>query len=97
MTKREKRLKKIRQNPKNVPFDDLRMLLEDYGFELRRTRGSHHSFVGSIGGEKVTLVIPYNKPLNPVYVNKALGFIEQIEASTDDQISEVDDDASDPE
>jgi predicted RNA binding protein YcfA (HicA-like mRNA interferase family) len=78
MTKREKRHWRIKQNPKNVVFSDLRKLLEDYGFVLKRTKGSHHSFAVKIGGEKVFLVIPYKKPLKTVYVRKALALIERI-------------------
>jgi predicted RNA binding protein YcfA (HicA-like mRNA interferase family) len=29
----------------NVSFSDMRRLLEAFGFELRRTSGSHHVFV----------------------------------------------------
>ena len=29
----------------NVSFSDMRRLVESFGFELRRTRGSHHMFV----------------------------------------------------
>ena len=29
----------------NVPFADMRRLVESFGFELRRTSGSHHVFV----------------------------------------------------
>ncbi len=49
MSRRQKRRLRIAQNPKNIRFEDLRRLLEDYGFELRRTKGSHNSFVGYIG------------------------------------------------
>ena len=45
MSKRKKRLEKIRQNPKNVSFDDLRQLLENNDFELDHATGSHHIFV----------------------------------------------------
>jgi len=37
--RRQKRRRKIAQNPKNIRFEDLKRLLEDYGFELKRTRG----------------------------------------------------------
>ena len=79
MTRREKRRQKIEQNPRQVMFSDLRRLLEDYGFVLKRTRGSHHSFVHEGGDRKRLLVVPYKKPLNPVYVRKALALIDQIE------------------
>jgi predicted RNA binding protein YcfA (HicA-like mRNA interferase family) len=29
----------------NVSFSDMRLLVETFGFELRRTSGSHHVFV----------------------------------------------------
>lgn len=75
-----KRRRGIAQNPKNVRFEDLRKLLEDYGFELKRTKGSHHSFVGSVLDEKVTIVIPFRKPLQEVYVKRVLDILEQIES-----------------
>ena len=84
MSKKDKLLQRIRQNPKNVSFRDLRTLLESYGFELRRTKGSHNSFVGYVGDKSVLIVIPYNQPLQAVYVKKALAFIDQIESEHDE-------------
>jgi predicted RNA binding protein YcfA (HicA-like mRNA interferase family) len=78
-TRRQKRRQKIAQNPKNVRFEDLRRLLEDYAFELKRTKGSHHAFVGDVGGEKASLVIPYRRPLKEVYVKKVLDILNEIE------------------
>lgn len=79
-SRRRKRYQKIKQNPKNIRFEDLRHLLEDYGFELKRTKGSHHSFVGHVGNEKITVVIPYRRPLKEVYVRNALAILEEIES-----------------
>ena len=78
MTKRDKLLKKIRQHPKNVSFQELRTLLEAFGFELQRTRGSHHSFVRKSGGRKRLLAVPYAHPLKAVYVRMALALIDEI-------------------
>jgi hypothetical protein len=36
MTKREKRLLRIQQNPNNVSIDDLEQLMLDYGIEKSR-------------------------------------------------------------
>jgi len=44
MSRREKLLAKIRNNPKAVRFEELTKLLEWHGFELRRVRGSHHAY-----------------------------------------------------
>lgn len=94
-SRRQKRRQKIAQNPKNVRFEDLRRLLEDYDFELKRSKGSHHSFVGYVGGEKVSVVIPYRRPLKEVYVKKVLDILNEIEPLDDaDELDEgeIDDD-----
>jgi predicted RNA binding protein YcfA (HicA-like mRNA interferase family) len=92
-TRRQKRRQKIAQNPKNVRFEDLRRLLEDYDFELKRTKGSHHSFVGYVGDEKVSVVIPYRRPLKEVYVKKVLDILNEIEPLDDaDELDEGEED-----
>jgi predicted RNA binding protein YcfA (HicA-like mRNA interferase family) len=79
MTKHDKLLKRIRNNPKNVTFEELRTLLEAYGFEIDTIRGSHHTFRNRVGGVGVKLVIPYKKPyIKQVYVKQAIALIEQI-------------------
>ncbi|MBC6935149.1 MAG: type II toxin-antitoxin system HicA family toxin [Chloroflexi bacterium] len=91
MSKRRKLLERIRRNPKNVSFEDFRKLLEQYGFELRRSRGSHFSFIARIADQEVLLVIPYNQPMQAVYVKKALIFIDQIIVETvEDEEGEAD-------
>ena len=44
MSKREKLLATIRNNPRGVRFQDLTKLLEWHGFELRRVTGSHYIY-----------------------------------------------------
>ena len=78
-SRRQKRRQKIAQNPKNIRFEDLRRLLEDYDFELKRIKGSHHSFVGYVGGEKVSVIIPFRRPLKEVYVKNVLAILDEIE------------------
>ena len=78
MSKRRKRLERIRQNPKNVSLDELRHVLEDYGFEYRQTVGSHHIFSYFLGGQSKLLVVPFKRPLKPIYVKRALKVIDQI-------------------
>ena len=41
---RRKLLNKILTGSKNIRFDDLVFLVEGFGFELSRVRGSHHIF-----------------------------------------------------
>ena len=78
MSKRAKRLQRLRNNPKNVTFDDLRIVLEDYGFVLERSSGSHHSFKVKVAGEFRLLVVPYSRPVRPIYVKDAIELIDEI-------------------
>lgn len=95
MTKREKRLQKIRQNPRNVPFDDLKSVLEDYGFVMRTGKGtSHRFFFRKIGDRAWPLTIPFKKPhIKFVYVKQALEAIDEIIELTgeDEEENENDD------
>ena len=42
-----KTLEKILSGSRNIRFEDLRRLLESFGFRLSRTSGSHHIFTHS--------------------------------------------------
>jgi predicted RNA binding protein YcfA (HicA-like mRNA interferase family) len=93
MTKRQKRLQKIRQNPNNVSFDDLRQVLEDNGFELDHATGSHHFFRLQIGDLVLRVNIPFARPVKSRYVKQALKIIKQVQ----DAQSESDDTDTEPE
>lgn len=84
MTKREKRLQKIRNNPKNVKFKDLEALLIDFGFVFDRASGSHRLFTREIGGESVSVVVPYKRVVKETYVKDVLKLIDQIEEDEED-------------
>lgn len=87
MTKREKRLKKIRQNPKNVTKDELDVVLRDFGFEARAGKGSHSVYQHP--NLQNPIVIATHAAHVPAYIVKqALEAIDQI-------ISEVEDDDED--
>lgn len=78
MSKRKKRLERIRRNPKNVSYEELRQLLEDFGFLLYRKQGSHRQFKGDLGGKERLITIPEHKPINKRYVNDVLEIIDKI-------------------
>ena len=93
LTKRKKRLQKLRQSQKNVSFTDLQQVLEDFGFKLVRSSGSHHSFSLMIDGEERLFVLPYRHPVKAVYVREALKLIDKIlanqaEEETDEENAE---------
>jgi predicted RNA binding protein YcfA (HicA-like mRNA interferase family) len=86
MTKRGKLLAKIRNNPKQASFRDLRQLLESFGFELDHAAGSHHIFVGLVAGRKIRITIPFRRGiLREVYVKDVLTLIEQIELDQEEE------------
>lgn len=68
MSQKDKLLEKIKNNPKNVNFDEASKLLEWAGFELVSVVGSHHKF--KKGG--VTLIIPRQNPLRQAYIKQIL-------------------------
>lgn len=78
MTKRQKRLERIRDNPKNVRFEDLDQLLFDYGFARRQPRGGSSHYIYTRG--KLRLTIPMNRPyLKEVYIRNVLKLLDEIE------------------
>ena len=78
MTQREKRLAKIRNNPKNVHFDDLDRLLHDYGFERRQPKGGSSHYFYFLGDKRLT--IPFKRPfVKAIYVKQVLSVLEGID------------------
>ena len=85
---RKKRLERIRQNPKNVSLEQLRQVLEDYGFSLDRVVGSHYIFRLKLKGELIRFSVPYRKPVKVVYINDALKIIDEIAQQLQDEDDE---------
>ena len=84
MSKRKKRLEKLRQNPRDVSFDDLRKVLEDFGFELVRSKGSHFAFKHD--QLKEIFVLPYRKPhVKTEYVEQFLVIVEKLLSLSDEE------------
>ena len=76
MTKKEKVLQKLRQNPKHVRFEELETILLGLGFQKRQDGTSHAMFTL---GEHI-LNIPKLKPfVKPKYVGLALKVLDEIE------------------
>ena len=78
MTKKKKIFEKLKNNPKDVRFDDIKKMLEEKGFELKRISGSH--FIFSKG--EVTFVIPsHNNKVKEIYVKRVIDIIENHEVN----------------
>lgn len=75
MAKKEKLFEKIKNNPKNVRFSELKQLLVDENFILERISGSHHVF----RNKDIIFVIPMHKnQVKTVYVKRVIELIEEL-------------------
>jgi predicted RNA binding protein YcfA (HicA-like mRNA interferase family) len=67
----------------NVPFMDLVDLVEGFGFQLDRTRGSHHIFVHSRVREVVNLQERRGEA-KPYQIRQFLKLVEQYDLQLED-------------
>lgn len=66
---------RIKNNPKDVRFNDLENVLIEFGFELNRISGSHNVY----SKDKITFVIPtHNNKVKEIYVKRVLRIIENL-------------------
>lgn len=78
MSRRQKRLDRIRNNRKDVSFSELCRVLDDHGFDIRSGKGSHWVAIHPATGITMTLV--RRDPVRQVYVERALGAIDAVES-----------------
>lgn len=77
MSKRDKQLQTIRNNPKNVKFETIRKILLTHGFSESTPSGGSSHYTYSKGLYRVTVV--KNKPVNSVYIKRAIEIIDMLE------------------
>lgn len=70
-----RRIQRLRQRKANVRFRELRALLEGAGWELKRVRGSHHSFVKT--SRRPLTIINHPGALSPLSVDRTLDEVER--------------------
>lgn len=75
MSKWEKLLQKILSLSKDMRFDELRRVLESYGYEMNAPRsGSSHYTFRKAGCQPITL--PKHEPIKKVYVQMVKEIVE---------------------
>jgi predicted RNA binding protein YcfA (HicA-like mRNA interferase family) len=75
MSRQEKLLTKIRNNPRGVKFRDLTKVLEWYEFELRRVTGSHYIYKRA----PYTISVPrHGKQVHSYIVKEVLRAIDEL-------------------
>jgi hypothetical protein len=75
MTKVEKLLARMRNNPSDWVIDDLKALASRYGIDWRQPGTSHVTF--SRAGF-VPLTVPAHKPIKPLYVIRFVALVDSI-------------------
>lgn len=58
MSKRDKLIALIVARPSDASFSDVRAVLEMFGWELARTKGSHHAFKNPGAPLEGTIIVP---------------------------------------
>ena len=83
MSKWEKLLARICTLDKSMRFDELRKVLESYGYEMKRpSGGSSHCTFRKPGRSPIT--IPVHEPIKTVYVMLVKAVIEMEETNEND-------------
>lgn len=82
MSRWDKLLDRITQLSKDVRFDELRRILESYGYKMNSPRGGSSHFTFRKPG-KDPITIPKHEPIKTVYVRMVREIIES-EASDDE-------------
>jgi len=83
MGKLEKLIEQFLKKPPEVRFDDVRYLLEAFGFEENRSKGSHHSFRDT-QGRKITIPKKGGNKVKGLYVQKIIQLLNLAEQNNDD-------------
>ena len=67
-----------RNNPRNVPFEDVNKILINHGFHHRAPRAgsSHHTYSHPVLIDIVT--VPYDRPVKAYYVMKMLQWLDSV-------------------
>jgi predicted RNA binding protein YcfA (HicA-like mRNA interferase family) len=88
MGKLEKLIQQFLNYPPEVRFEDVRYLLEAFGFIEIRSKGSHHSFRNEIG-QKVVIPKKGGQKVKGIYVKL---IVDLLDLATPDEIEPVRDD-----
>ena len=77
MSKRDKQLQAMRNNPKNVRFETIQSVLLNHGFSETTPGGgsSHYTFSKDV--YRITVV--KNRPVNSIYIKQAIRIIDSLE------------------
>ena len=78
MSKRDKLLQSIRNNPTNVRFETIQKIMLSYKFTETQPSGGSSHYTYHRGIYRIT--IPKAIPVNKIYIKKAIEIIDKLEA-----------------
>jgi hypothetical protein len=81
MTKADKLLERMRNNPRDWSIEDLKTLATRHGIDWRQPGTSHVTF--SRAGI-APLTVPARKPIKPIYVREFVTMIDDMRSSNDE-------------
>lgn len=76
MSKVEKQLERMRNNPRDWRIEDLQAIADRLGIAYRQPGSSHVTFRSRLGGK---LTVPAHKPIKPIYIKQFLVLIDNLE------------------
>jgi predicted RNA binding protein YcfA (HicA-like mRNA interferase family) len=82
MSKLEKLISQFLRKPPEASFEDVVYILKAFGFEEKRSKGSHHSFRDS-QGRKITIPKKGGQKLKGIYVQKIIQLLDLKEGKND--------------
>ena len=77
MSKKDKQLQSIRNNPKNVKFETIQSILLSHGFTESTPGGGSSHYTYCKGIYRVTVV--KDKPVNSIYIKQVIRIIDELE------------------
>jgi predicted RNA binding protein YcfA (HicA-like mRNA interferase family) len=77
MTKADKTLEKMRNNPRDWQISDLEVVAGRFGITVRKGKGSHVSFTHPNWVDILT--VPAHRPIKPIYVKKFVSLIDTLQ------------------
>lgn len=81
MTSREKRLARMRANPRDWRIEDLETLALHFGLSVRKSGGSHVIFFHPAVAEMLS--VPARRPIKPIYIRRFVALLDSFTAHED--------------
>jgi hypothetical protein len=74
MSRTDKILEKMRNNPRDWRIDSLKTVAREYNLEWRQPGTSHVTFRHPNGAK---LTVPAHRPIKPIYIKKIVQLVDQ--------------------